>query len=498
MKRRGSGILLHITSLPSPYGIGDLGPGAYDFVNILAEAKQRYWQILPLHPTDEIYGNSPYSSISAMACNPLLISPEYLIRDGYLKNRDIVSLPRFSDVRVDYPSVIAHKKRLFHLAFGRFKKTVDKKEYERFCGENADWLDDFSLFAALREHYGGHSWDRWPPSIRDRQPGAIAKIQRQLYDCIEKEKFLQYIFFRQWFSLKECCHTCGIQVIGDIPIYVAYDSADVWAQPELFKLDDTKRPITVSGVPPDFFSKTGQIWGNPVYRWDVLRGRRYDWWVQRLGSGLKYYDFMRIDHFRGFIAYWEIPAGKKMAVRGRWVDAPAKDFFHTVLGRFPCLPLIAEDLGTITADVREIINEFGFPGMRPILFAFGDNPAGHNCAPHNVEKNAIAYTGTHDCNTVRGWFGAEATPADRKRLFRYLGRKVSTEEINWELIRLAMMTVAHTAIIPVQDILGLDEKARMNRPNTTKGNWEWRLSPGQLTPALTERFRKMTELYGRD
>jgi len=498
MKRRGSGILLHITSLPSPHGIGDLGPGANAFIDFIAEAKQSYWQILPLNPTDVAYGNSPYSSISAFAGNPLLISPEYLVREGFLVNKEAATPPGFPDGCVDYSAVIAHKERLFHLAFGRFKKMADKKEYERYCSENSDWLDDFSLFAALKKHYKGQSWDRWPQEIRDRKPTAVTSVRRHLRDCIEKVMFLQYVFFTQWFELKECCDRHGIKVIGDIPIYVAYDSADVWANQELFKLDEMKRPAAVSGVPPDFFSKTGQIWGNPVYRWDVLQKRGYDWWVRRLGYGMRRYDFIRIDHFRGFVAYWEIPAGNKTAVHGRWINAPAEDFFHTVFKKYPRLAIIAEDLGKITPDVREVMQQFGFPGMRPILFAFGDNLPRHNCAPHNIEKNTIVYTGTHDCNTMRGWFENDAAPEDRERLFRYLGRIVPAGEVHWEFVRMAMMTVANTAIIPMQDILGLDEKARMNRPNTTKGNWGWRLHPGQLTPAIAERIREMTELYGRD
>ncbi len=498
MKQRGSGIFLHITSLPSPHGIGDLGPGAYAFMDFLAHAKQGYWQILPLNPTDPIYGNSPYSSVSAFAGNPLLISPEYLVREGYLADSEEAKLPRFPDGSVDYAVVIAHKERLFRLAFSRFRKMADKREYERFCREHSDWLDEFAFFAALKKHYKDQSWDHWPQGVRDREPKDMARMQQQLRLRIENEKFLQYVFFKQWFALKEYCDRHAIKVIGDIPIYVAYNSADVWANQDLFKLDEMKRPAAVSGVPPDFFSKTGQIWGNPVYRWDVLQERGYDWWVRRLGYGMKLYDFIRVGHFRGFVAYWEIPAGKKTAVRGRWMNAPAEGFFHAVFKKYPCLAIVAEDLGTITTDVREVMQQFGFPGMRPILFAFGANLAKHNCAPHNVEKNTVVYTGTHDCNTVRGWFENEASTEDRERLFRYLGRIVPADEVNWEFVRMAMMTAANTAIIQVQDILGLGKEARMNRPNTTKGNWEWRLHPGQLTPAMAERIRKMTELYGRD
>lgn len=498
MKRRGSGILLHITSLPSPHGIGDLGPEAYAFADFLAETRQSYWQILPLHPTDTIHGNSPYSSISAFAGNPLMISPAFLVREGFLKEGEAASSPRFSKERVDYPAVISHKQKLFHPVLNRFKKRKDKSEYERFCSENSGWLDDFSLFVAIREQFKGQSWDRWPRELRDRQPEAMEKARKQLHGHIEREKFFQFIVFKQWFSLKEYCNQRCIRIIGDIPIYIAHDSADVWGSPHLFKLNQRKGLSVVSGAPPDIFFETGQVWGDPVYRWDALKKTRYDWWCRRLESSLALHDFVRIDHFRGFVAYWEVPAGDTTAVNGRWVDAPAEDFFDVLCKRFPCLPVIAEDLGRITADIREIMSRFGFPGMRPLISAFSENPSRHISAPHNVTQNTVVYTGTHDFNTVRGWFENELTAVKRKQLFRYLGREAAIEDIHWELIRLVMMTVANTAIIPMQDILGMDEKARMNRPGIAKGNWEWRFPPRKLTSSLTGKLREMTELYGRD
>ncbi len=498
MKRRGSGILLHISSLPSPHGIGDLGPEAYNFADFLAETRQSYWQILPLNPTDAVHGNSPYSSTSAFAGNPLMISPEQLVQDGFLKDEEIKSPPRFPDERVDYPAVISHKEKLFRLALNRFKKCKDKSEYDRFCSENYEWLDDFSLFVAVNSHFEGKSWDRWPRELRDRQPEAVIKAKKLLRGRIEREKFLQYVFFAQWLSLKKYCNQHGIKIIGDIPIYVAHDSADVWGSPNLFKLNARKRLGVVSGSPPDIFFETGQVWGNPVYRWDALKDTGYDWWYRRLKYSLAHHDVIRIDHFRGFVAYWEVPAGDKTAVKGRWIDAPAADFFEVLCKKFPCLPVIAEDLGRITADIREIMSRFGFPGMRPLISAFSENPSRHESAPHKVTQNAVVYTGTHDFNTVRGWFEKELTAEKRKQLFRYIGRKVAVEDINWELVRLAMMTVANTAIIPMQDILGLDGKARMNRPGTAEGNWEWRLLPGQLTPPIIRKLKDMTELYGRD
>jgi 4-alpha-glucanotransferase len=498
MKRRGSGILLHITSLPSPHGIGDLGPEAYTFSDFLAETRQRYWQILPLHPTDMVHGNSPYSSISAFAGNPLLISPEFLVRDGFLEDGEVASPPRSTGERVDYPAVISHKKKLFRLALKRFKKRKNKSEYERFCEENSGWLDDFSLFEAIRAHFQGQPWDRWPRELRDRRPEAIIKAQKELRGRIEREKFFQYVFFQQWYSLKEYCNQRCIQIIGDIPIYVAHDSADVWASQHLFKLNKRKRLTVVSGSPPDMFFETGQVWGNPVYRWDVLKNTGYDWWYRRLKYSMACHDVIRIDHFRGFVAYWEVPAGEKTAVNGRWVEAPAADFFEALCKKFSCLPVIAEDLGKITADIREIMSKFGFPGMRPLISAFGENPSRHISAPHNITRNTVVYTGTHDFNTVRGWFEEELTAGKRTQLFRYLGRETAVEDIHWELIRLAMMTVANTAIIPMQDILCLDGGARMNRPGTAKGNWEWRLLPGQVTPAVIRKLKDLTELYGRD
>jgi 4-alpha-glucanotransferase len=495
--RRGSGILLHITSLPSPYGIGDLGPWAYRFVDFLAETKQSYWQILPLTPTEPAHGNSPYHSTSAFANNPLLISHDVMVRDGFLAKADIKPFPNCPKGQVDYNAVIAFKEKLFHLAYERFKTTKNKDEYERFCSENSHWLEDFARFAAFKVHFHGHVWSEWPLEIRGRRPEASKTVGKQLKDRIEMEKFLQYVFFHQWSSLKDYCNQKGIQIIGDIPIYVNYDSADVWIHPELFKLDNEKKPYVVAGVPPDYFSETGQRWGNPLYRWDVLKEKGYDWWIQRMKHNLELFDFVRVDHFRGFIAYWEVPATEKTAMNGMWIEAPAMDFFDHLTRRFPNVPIIAEDLGIITSDVREIMHHFGFPGMKVLLFAFGEDLPTNPYIPHNLVENCVLYTGTHDNNTVRGWFEEEATPGEKGRLFHYLGREVPVEELHWELIRLAMMSVANIVIFPMQDILGLGGEARMNRPATAEGNWQWRLSPEQLTHSPAERLLKMTEIYGR-
>jgi len=497
MKRRGSGILLHITSLPSPYGVGDLGPWAYKFVDFLTETKQCFWQILPLNPTDPTYGNSPYHSISAFASNPQLISPDFLVRDGLLDKSNVEPLCSAQKGRVDYEAALIYKDKIFYEAFENFKNERQKYEYEKFCLENSHWLDDFVLFVALKIHFHGKSWIEWPQEIRDRKPETLLSLKKELDDRIEMQKFLQYIFYKQWGALKDYCNQRGIQIFGDIPIYVEHDGVDVWTNPEIFKLDGEKKPSAVAGVPPDYFSETGQLWGNPVYRWDVLKKIGYTWWIRRIHHNIKLFDLVRVDHFRGLIGYWEVSARDQTAINGKWVETPAEDFFNTLLKKLPLLPIIAEDLGVITPDVREIMHSFDFPGMKVLLFAFGDDLPTNPYAPHNLVRNCVVYTGTHDNNTVRGWFEKELTQEVRDRIHCYLGREVPSKEIHWELIRLAMMSVANMVIFPLQDILGLGEDARMNRPATSDGNWLWQLLPDQLTPSLAEKLLNMTEIYGR-
>lgn len=497
MKGRGSGVLLHLTSLPSPFGVGDMGPWAYKFIDFLAKTKQSYWQILPLNPTNLGHGNSPYHSTSAFACNTLLISPELLLQDGLLDQEDLSHLDKFPEARVDYYKAKSSKEKLFHQAFEHFKRGKEPHDYEEFCGKNAGWLEDYALFMALKENFGDRVWSDWPEAIRERKPADLQLIRNELHDVIEKEVFLQYLSFKQWHALKSYCNEKGIRVIGDMPIYVVHDSADVWVHPELFKLDNKKRPYAVAGVPPDYFSETGQLWGNPVYRWDVLKERGYDWWIQRLEYNFRLFDFVRIDHFRGFVSYWEVSADEKNAINGKWVEAPAEDFFGVILDKFPKAPIIAEDLGLITPDVWEVMDQFGFPGMKVLLFAFGEDLSTNPYVPHNHIKNCVVYTGTHDNNTVRGWFEKEAKPEEKRRLAFYLGREIAAKEVHWELVRLAMMSVANTTIIPMQDILGLGEQSRMNRPAKKDGNWKWRLLPDQLKPSLTKRLLETTEIYGR-
>jgi len=497
MKRRGSGILLHITSLPSNFGIGDLGPSSCRFADFLSESKQSFWQILPLNPTDLAFGSSPYSSPSAFAGNPLLISPESLVADGLLSSSDIEDAHLFSNERVDFTAVTNYKEALLQKAFNNFKKKGSSNEFEEFCVKNSYWLEDYALFAVLKPHFNGVAWSEWPIEIANRNETTLQELKNNLGDKVELEKFIQYIFFKQWFSLKSYCNNKKINIIGDIPIYVNHDSADVWSNPEIFKLDKKKWPKFVAGVPPDYFSKTGQRWGNPVYRWNIIRKNDYQWWIKRMDHNLKLFDMMRLDHFRGFVGYWEIPADEKTAINGKWRKAPANDFFTTLVKRFNLLPIIAEDLGVITPDVINVIKRFSFPGMKLLLFAFGDDFPQSSHLPHNHTQNSVVYTGTHDNNTVRGWWRSEASPESRKRFFKYIGKEVEEESIHREFIRLAMMSVANICIIPMQDVLGLGEDAKMNRPAKTEGNWQWRLKPDQINPSLLEKLKEITETYGR-
>jgi 4-alpha-glucanotransferase len=496
--QRGSGILLHITSLPSAYGIGDLGPQAHAFADFLARAGQRIWQVLPLNPADPFHGNSPYSSISAFAGNTLLISPDLLIEDGLLSRADLEPLSRFPEERCDFPAAISYKKRLLELACNNFKRNgIRRDAFEQFCRDQASWLDDFSLFAVIKKSLARQPWIQWPEDLRDRSRQTLEALRQEHHDELEKVKLRQYLFFDQWHRLRASCAGKGVQLFGDLAIYVNLDSSDVWAHPGIFKLDRERKPIAVSGVPPDYFSTTGQLWGNPVYRWDVIREDRFAWWIDRIGHCLGLFDILRIDYFRGLVAYWEVPAGETTAINGKWVDVPVNDLFNALRGHFRDLPLVAEDLGTITPDVKKVMKRFRLTGMKVLLFAFDEDKPDHPYLPDNYEKNCLAYTGTHDNNTVRGWFECEASPDERARFFRYLGKEVPAAEVPWEFIRLVMTSEADQVIIPLQDILGLGKDARMNRPSISSGNWEWRMLPGQLTQQITERLLGMTISSGR-
>ncbi len=498
MGKRGSGILLHITSLSSPYGIGDLGAGAYKFADLLAETNQSFWQILPLNQTCEAYGNSPYSSFSAFAGNTLLISPDLMVEHGILSKSDVENHPAFPEERVDYRTVTRYKDGILRTAFDKNRDNLaNDHEFNRFCNENSHWLDDYGLFISVKRHFNKVDWGKWPKELKDRREEAIREWKERLWETILMEKFHQYIFYNQWSLLKDYCESRNILIIGDLPIYVNYDSSDVWANPEIFKLNEEKIPAFIAGVPPDYFSSTGQLWGHPVYDWKVLRESKYLWWIKRIEHNLKCFHMFRLDHFRGFVGYWEIKADEKFATNGKWEEAPARDFFATILKYFDRLPIIAEDLGVITPDVREIMDLFGFPGMRVLLFAFGEDLPTNPYAPHNYIKNCVVYTGTHDNNTIKGWFKKETGAEDRERISGYIGRKVTERNIHWELIRLVMGSVADKVIIPMQDILGLGEKSRTNLPASSRGNWEWRFVTEGLSPVTKKKLSDMTRIYGR-
>ncbi len=496
MLPRAAGVLLHVTSLPAPFGIGDLGPTAYRFVDALAAAGQRYWQMLPLVPTEVGRFNSPYLGTSAFAANPLLVSPEALVADGWLTADELREVPDFPSERVDFPAVTAFKEGLLAKAYARFR-SAPHADFARFAAENADWLDDYALFVALRAHFAMRSWVDWPRELRDRDPAALRAAAERLDDAVGLARFGQFVFARQWTALRAHCEARGVQLIGDMPIYVDHDSVDVWAHPEYFKLDAERRPTVVSGVPPDYFSRTGQLWGNPVYRWDALAAHGYDFWFRRIARNLALCDIVRIDHFRGFVAYWEVPAGEKTAINGYWVEAPAVPFFEALTARFPNLPIIAEDLGEITPDVIAVMRRFGLPGMKVLLFGFAGDPRQNPHPPHNHERHCIVYTGTHDNCPARGWLEHEASPEERERLAVYLGHAPTPDAFAADLVRLAHTSPAALAIVPLQDLLGLGREARMNTPAVAAGNWQWRARPAEVERALGPTLARLTKACAR-
>ena len=483
-RKRSSGILLHVTSLPSKFGIGDLGPQAYEFVDVLTNCGQTYWQILPLTPTDTRLGNSPYDSNSSFAGNPLLVSPELLVNENMVDADFVKSLSCPVVSRVNYGAVSAAKQKLIEKAYINFRKDRGEhsSEFEDFCSESSYWLDDYVLYKAIRKK-NGTPWYLWPTNLRDREGQTLTHKSKSLAELIGLEKFGQFVFFKQWDSLQAYCEEKGLRVIGDLPFYVNHDSADVWANSELFKLDANKKPVFVSGVPPDYFSTTGQLWGNPVYDWAHLSTMDFELLLQRMEHCLRFCDVVRLDHFRGFLAYWEVPAGEKTAAGGRWVETPSKEFFDALRKRFPNLPFLAEDLGVITPDTRAAINRLDIPGMQVLLFAFSGSSDNYH-RPNNYKQNSAVYTGTHDTNTVKGWFLNDATSLEKSELFRYVSRELSDEDVSLELIRQAMTSVADTCIIPMQDILSLGSDARMNNPSKPIGNWEWKLTEGITTNVL--------------
>jgi 4-alpha-glucanotransferase len=492
--KRASGVLLHPTSLPGPDGIGDLGPEAYHWVDFLVESNCHLWQVLPLGPTG--YGDSPYQCFSAFAGNPYLISPTLLLDQDLLTRKDFIDRPTFPADRVDFGPVINWKLTLLDRAYHRFTKSAPSEmhqAYKDFCIRNQEWLDDFALFMAIKESQNGVSWDNWPTDLRSRNSEALNAFLIQNPDAVEKHKVRQFLFFNQWTNLHKYANSKDIQIIGDIPIFVAYDSADAWSHPELFFLDKAGKPTVVAGVPPDYFSVTGQLWGNPLYRWDAHKKENYKWWVNRFKSVLSAVDIVRLDHFRGFAGYWEIPAGMPTAEIGRWAKGPGQPFFDAIQAQLGTLPIIAEDLGEITPDVVKLRDDNHLPGMKILQFAFAATPA-DPFLPHNYPANCVAYTGTHDNDTSVGWY---LSASDKEKDFyrSYFAR--SGEEIAWDLIRGVWGSVAAFSVCPLQDLLSLGTKARMNYPGNPSGNWGWRFTPEQLQPSLVERLKEFNFMYSR-
>jgi len=497
MTKRASGILLHISSLPSPYGIGDLGPHAYAFADFLKKSGQSFWQILPIHPTDGINGHSPYSCFSAFAGNPLFISPDLLVIDGLIKASDLRNLPKFEKGEVDYVRTAAFKQKLFEIAFKQYDRIASSAAYQDFLKEQDYWLEDYAMFVVAKQCFKGACWDQWPAALKNRQPKALADFKKKNASALALVKFIQFLFLGQWKKLRAYTTQRGVAIIGDIPIYVNYDSADVWCNRSIFKLDKEGALKFVSGCPPDYFSRTGQRWGNPVYDWSQLKKMKYGWWVKRIALNLSLYDYLRIDHFRGFSSFWQIPAHEKLAVFGQWVKGPGPDFFKVLLKHFKPLPLIAEDLGEASADTQALMEQFSFPGMRVLLFGFGGDPKQNPHVPSNYPVNSVAYTGTHDNNTIQGWYHQESKDFERANIKTVLGLKPNPRLLHWQMIESLMKSKANKTIIPLVDVLGLGAEARMNTPATKVNNWKWRFEKGALTPVVAEKLLKITRLSKR-
>jgi 4-alpha-glucanotransferase len=494
--KRGSGILLHISSLHSQHGVGDLGPEAFGFIDFLAESGHAYWQVLPLNPTDASQGYSPYSCYSAFAGNPMLISTEELYRDGLLDEVDVAPFKKDNKGRADFSFVSKYKTFALEKAFRRFIDSVaDKGEFELFCKANVLWLEDYALYMVLKNKYKT-SWSFWPKDIRDRHLRTVRSLLKTYSVHLEKQKFIQYIFFRQFEKLHRYAASRQIQIIGDIPFYINHDSADCWTSPGYFKLVSKRLPRKIAGVPPDYFSETGQLWGFPTYNWAALSRNNFDWWVRRIAHNLNMFDILRLDHFRAFSAFWEVDAAEETAVKGSWMPGPDMAFFQELERKLGDLPLIAEDLGSLDEHVYALIAATGFPGMRVLQFAFDENVGINVHSPHLHVSPGVVYTGTHDNNTTIGWFNASGK-GEKRRLSAYVGKKVSQKNVHQVMHRLALMSVADIAIIPMQDILGLDEGHLMNRPNSTGNHWRWRMTEEQFLSVFPPMLKKLNELYGR-
>ena len=490
---RSSGILLHPTSLPGPYGSGDLGASAYHFVDWLVNAGQKMWQILPLGGTGP--GNSPYMCNSAFAGNPLLIDPNELSGNGWLTSNELIPDPDFNPHKVNFKLVRQYRMARLRLASERFfaDRQHHHNAFESFCADENAWLDDYAFFMALEDKFEGKNWGSWPRGLAQREADALTKVRDSLEDEINFWKFCQWCFFRQWRKLKQYANNVGIRIIGDMPIFVAYQSADVWSHRRLFELGEDNQPTVIAGVPPDYFSETGQRWGNPLFRWPVHEQENYAWWTERMRKTVEMFDLVRIDHFRGFAGYWEIPAAEQTAINGRWMPGPGEKLFISIKDALGVLPVIAEDLGVITPDVKALLEKLDFPGMRVLQFAFGDTPE-NAYLPHHYINNMVAYVGTHDNDTTVGWFKS-ASERERNFLCKYL--RTDGKEINYELIHAASESVADIAIFTMQDVIGLDSEHRMNRPGIPDGNWEWRFNWGQLSTRHSEYLYEISALHGR-
>jgi 4-alpha-glucanotransferase len=494
--RRSAGVLLHVTSLPSPFGIGDLGPEAYAWVDSLVHADLTWWQTLPLGPTG--YGDSPYQSFSSFAGNPCLVSPQRLIDDGLLKPEDVAGV-NFPPGPIDFGRVIPFKFKLLDRAWQAFRKSTDpalKKAYDQFVTTQTGWLDDYTLFMAIKDHHQGARSSDWLADLARRESSALTAARKTLAERIDQHRFRQFIFYRQWSALKTHANQRGLRLIGDVPIFVSGDSADLWGHPELFLLDKDYSPLVVAGVPPDYFSPTGQRWGNPLYDWDALKKTGYAWWIARLKATLAHFDVVRLDHFRGFESAWHIPAEAPTAQNGQWEPGPGADFFVAVQKALGGLPLLAEDLGDITPAVRQLRDQFNLAGMRILQFAFGNQPE-NLFLPHNYVPNTVVYTGTHDNDTTRGWYDTLGYH-DKQFIWRFLGKHyIDSRDIAWELIRMAWASVANYALVPLQDLLNLDTRARMNLPGREGGNWQWRITPDQPVEQALQGLRDFNWLYYR-
>jgi len=497
---RGGGVLMHLTSLPGGCGIGDLGPPAWRFLDFLEKAGQKYWQILPFSPTDACFDHSPYMGFSAFAGNPLLISPELLTIDGLLDQSDLSECSSFDDGPVDYGRASRYKTSLLKKAFDRFRQASMAAEFDEFQARNAGWLEDYCLFMALKSGFGNQDWSHWPDDIRRRETSAVERWRKKLEIKISFHRFVEFSFHRQWEQLRARAKSKGIRIIGDLPIYVGYDGAEVWVNPGLFRLDPvTLRPEVVAGVPPDYFSETGQRWGNPLYRWTEENGKPneavYEWWAMRLGTLLEKVDIVRLDHFRGVEAYWEIPAEEETAVKGRWVKGPGAELFAYLGRKLGSLPIIAEDLGLITPEVEELRDSLKLPGMKVLHFAFDSGPDNPYLPANYDSDNCVVYTGTHDNNNTEGWF-AELPKKMQNRVMKYIECEKG-EAIHWCLARTAFASRAKVAVLPMQDIMGLSGGSRMNSPGSSKGNWRWRCPPDALSDRLAARLAALTGATGR-